>query len=581
MLGTMAGLWISLFLIVFGGIMIAGISLGSSLGSSQVEIKKNSILRFDLDGVILDREQPMSFMQLVRDEKRNAPTLDDMLSSLKVAAKDDRIDGLYLNCKGASMGSASRQELVEAINCFKASGKWVYAYADNYYAQGDYLLATTADYLVLNPIGAVDIHGVGGITPFFSGLLEKLGIKMQVLKVGTYKSAVEPYILKSMSEPARRQMQQYCDTIWNYVSHTIAANRMLSDSLVRALASQFISTRPAEFFKSENLVDTLLYARQSDNFLRELTDREADEELRMLTPSDYLSATDLMSGMAVPERHIAVLYALGEISDTGSEGIVGDKLTKEIIDLADDDDVAGLVMRVNSPGGSAFASEQIWESLEYFKSKGKPFYVSMGDVAASGGYYISCGADCIFADRTTITGSIGVFGLVPDLSGLVSGKLGVTFSTVATNPNMSVSIMEPMSTEASAAMQKNVEDIYDLFTGRVAAGRKMTVEKVKEIAEGRVWIGSDALGLGLVDNLGSLEDAVCAMASDLGLTAGDIREYPNREEKLWEKILRQSGGIEDLKADEWSFEAIREKLFLERILKSSPVMARMEDVIIK
>lgn len=580
MLGTMAGLWISLFLIVFGGIMLAGISLGSAMSSETVELKKNSILHFNLEGDVADRDQPVSFLQLIQQEQSKAPTLDDMIRSLKAAADDDRIEGLFLDCKGSGMGSASRQELVEAINEFKQSGKFILAYADNY-AQGDYLLASTADYLVLNPVGAIDIHGVGGMTPFFTGLLEKLGVKMQIIKVGTYKSAVEPYILKSMSEPARKQMQQYCDTIWNYVSQSIAANRGIAEDSIRSMASQLIFTRKPEFFIDSHLADTLLYARQNEDLLRELTGRDADEDLNLVDPASYLAASDILKSIEKDHRHIAVLYALGEISDSGNEGIVGGKLSKEIIDLANDDNVCALVMRVNSPGGSAFASEQIWAALEYFKDQAKPFYVSMGDVAASGGYYISCGADRIYADRTTITGSIGVFGMIPDMSGLVTGKLGVTFSTVATNPNINIDVFEPMTPFQYAAMQQSVENIYDLFTGRVAAGREMEQADVKKIAEGRVWIGSDALQLGLVDELGSLEDCIAGMAEKMGLDDGDYVEYPRTEEKMWEKLMKQSGGFSDLKSDSKAFEELREKIFIDRIFKASPVQARMEDVVIK
>lgn len=580
MLGTMAGLWISLFLIGFaliGGLIYMGISMSSEV---KTEIKGHSLLYFNLDGTVADRQQPISFMQLMQQEQSKAPTLDDMIRSLKSAAADDKIDGLFLDCKGSSMGSASRQELIEAINEFKESGKFVYAYSDRY-AQGDYLVATTADYLVLNPIGSIDIHGVGGMVPFFTGLLDKLGVKMQIIKVGTYKSAVEPYILKSMSEPARQQMQQYCDTIWNYVSQTIACNRNIPEDTIRTMASKLIFSNKPEFFLRTNLADTLLYARQSEDMLRDLCGIEHDNDLNLISPADYLASSDILETIVPKDRHIAVLYALGEISDSGNEGIVGSKLAKEIIDLANDDNVCALVMRVNSPGGSAFASEQIWAALEYFKEQAKPFYVSMGEVAASGGYYISCGADRIYADRTTITGSIGVFGMIPDLSGLVTGKLGVTFSTVATNPNINIDVFEPMTPFQYAVMQKSVENIYDLFTSRVAAGRDMTQDDVKKIAEGRVWIGSDALKLGLVDELGSLDMCISDMAHKMGMKSSEVVEYPLLEEKMWEKIIKQSGDFSDLSTDSKALEELREKIFIDRIFKSSPVQARMEDVIIK
>lgn len=581
LLGTMAGLWISLLILIFGGMMMIGVALGSQAGDNMAKIERKSILHFDLSGDVAERNMPGSFIDFLRQEESSAPTMQDMLQSLKAAATDDRIEGLYLECGGAYMGPASHQELVEAIEKFKKSGKWVYAYADSY-SQGDYLIASTADYVDLNPVGAVAIHGLSSVVPFYTGLLDKLGVKMQIIKVGTYKSAVEPFVLKSMSEPARRQTQQFCDTIWNYMSQTIAANRGLSDSTVRALASEMIFTRPADTFVNDGLVDTLIYKRCAEETLRELSGIDEDSDLRLVSPADYLASKDVLKYINDSNRHIAVLFALGEISDSGDEGIVGDKMVDDIIDLADDDNVAGLVFRVNSPGGSAFASEQIWEALEYFKSQGKPLYVSMGDYAASGGYYISCGADSIFADRTTITGSIGVFGMIPDFSGLVTDKLGVNFSTVQTNPNASgVSVMEPMTPAQHAAMQQSVETVYELFTKRVAEGRKLDIDYVKSIAEGRVWVGSDALRLGLVDTLGSLENTVAAMCDHLGMTSGDVVTYPLVEEKLWEKILRQNQSLKDLKAAGYDLESIRYIETVKRLRNAAPIQARMPEMIIK
>ena len=287
------------------------------------------------------------------------------------------------------------------------------------------------------------------------------------------------------------------------------------------------------------------------------------------------------------DKHIALLYAVGDISDSGSEGIVGSDMVGHITALADDDKVAGMVFRVNSPGGSAFASEQIWEALEYFKSKDKPLYVSMGDYAASGGYYISCGADSIFADKTTLTGSIGVFGMIPDASGLISGKLGINFSTVESNANcMPMTITGPMSPQLHAAMQRNVENIYDLFTSRVAEGRGMDIDSVKAIAEGRVWVGADAIRLGLVDRIGSLHTAVRAMAADLDMSETDVVSYPKSEEKMWMTILRNSEEFAEAKAkldvdspfDAETAQALR---VVKKIRAMNPVQARMEKIEVK
>lgn len=577
-LGTMTGLWLSVAVLFFCGMIMIGYSIGKA-GDSAVKVEKRSVLYFNLAGEISERATSQPFLQLIQNIDSESMTLEDMLRSLRRAADDDRIEGLYIKCDGSAMGTASREELVQAIDTFKTSGKWVVAYGDTY-TQGDYLIASTADELYLNPVGAIDIHGVGGMTPFFKGLLDKVGVKMQIIKVGTFKSAVEPYVLTSMSEPARLQMQQYCDSLWSYIAGTIADNSGMPADSVRILAPQMIGTRQASFFVEAGLADELLYEREVDNHLRDLTDLSADDDLRLVTPADYLAANSSSLAFSTEKKHIAVYYAAGDIVDSGSEGIVGMTVVDDIVSLADDKNVAGLVFRVNSPGGSAFASEQIWEALQYFKSKHKPLYVSMGDYAASGGYYISCGADSIFADRTTLTGSIGVFGMIPDLSGLVTDKLGVNFSVVETNPNANgINLTKAMTPEQHAAMQKSVENIYELFTSRVAEGRHMPQDSVKAIAEGRVWTGGRAIELGLVDRLGSLRETVVAMADRLGMKTSETVAYPVIDENVWEKILRESGGLEmEAPLDKETLEYL---YFVKRLREMNPMQARMEELVIE
>ncbi|MCH5221800.1 MAG: signal peptide peptidase SppA [Muribaculaceae bacterium] len=580
LLGTVAGLWISLFILIVGGVMLMGVIIGKTASTSTVNIEKKSILYFDLSGDISERYQRQPFFQMIQSYDKKSLTLDEMLRSLALAADDNKIEGLYIKCSGSAMASASREELIDAIGRFKASGKWVIAYADTY-SQGDYLIASTADSLFINPIGSIDIHGVGGVTPFFKNMFDKLGVKMQIIKVGTFKSAVEPYILTSMSEPARLQMQQYCDTIWRYVAGTLAENRTIPVENIYAMAPAMISTRQTETYLSDQLVDALKYSREMPSYLSEYVGLKKDAEPRLVTPSEYLmSKSDAFSSL---KDHIAVYYAVGDIADSGDEGIVGETVTADIVKLADDKRVKGLVLRVNSPGGSAFASEQIWEALEYFKSKGKPLYVSMGDYAASGGYYISCGADSIFADRTTITGSIGVFGMIPDLSGLVTDKFGVNFSTVETNPGATgISLTQAMTPAQHEAMQKSVENIYELFTSRVAQGRKMSQDAVKEIAEGRVWIAPAALNLGLVDQIGSLDATIGAMAENLGMKKTEVVRYPQTEEKLWEKILREGGSLDGLEIEApFDSETMQNLYILKQLREMNPIQARMEAVVVK
>lgn len=577
MLGTIAGLWIAITIFVIGIIAVAAAAIGAS--SSTVKVDDNSILYLNLSGDIAERYQQGNLVDFVRDFESRGQSLEQITTSIRLAANDRKIKGIYIDAAGSGMGVASRQELIETLNQFKESGKWIYAYADNY-SQGDYLVASVADKIILNPVGNVDIHGVGAQTAFFTGLLDKLGIKIQVIKVGTYKSAVEPFILKSMSEPSRHQMHVYVDSIWDFYAQTIAANRNVTPATVASWADSLTFTWTAEHAVNAGIVTETGYRRAFEDMLRDITDVEAGKDLRLVSPESYLEANNNKLASASKD-HIAVLYAVGDIVEDGEGGIVGATMVPQIIKLADDDNVRALVLRVNSGGGSAFASEQIWEALEYFKSTGKPFYVSMGDYAASGGYYISCGADRIFADATTLTGSIGVFGMIPDLSGLVTDKLGVTFSTVASSPNASfMSLTAPMTPQQINAMQNYVEDTYATFTSRVAEGRHMDVDSVKAIAEGRVWVGSSALGLGLVDELGSLDSAVKAIAAETGLDSDAWIAYPEIKNDFLERLIEETSKMQagGMTLDP---ETIKYILTAKRIVEMSPVQARMPEIVIR
>lgn len=578
MLGTIAGLWIAAILLFFTGLVALGIAMGKSDESTNV--KDKSILYLNLSGEIIERSQSESFMTMIQNFENEPQTLEDMLKAVRLAADDKKIEGIYINAAGSSMGIASREELAEALAAFKESGKWVYAYADNY-TQGDYLLSTFADKVYLNPVGNVDIRGIGTSTPFFTGLLDKLGIKVQVVKVGTYKSAVEPFILTSMSEAARRQNQVFVDSIWDYYSNTVAANRSVTPATVSSWADSLTFAWTADHDVDAGIVTEKRYRREVEDMLRDLTGVDAGKSLRLVTPKNYVASRSGDLGDSSGD-HIAVLYAVGDIVDSGDEGIVGKTIVPQIIGLADNEKVSGLVLRVNSPGGSAFASEQIWEALNYFKSKGKPFYVSMGDYAASGGYYISCGADCIYADATTLTGSIGVFGMIPDFSGLVTGKLGVTFSDVSSSPNANfMSLMQPMTEQQRASMQRYVEDTYDVFTGRVAEGRHMSVDSVKAIAEGRVWIGSSAVELGLVDHIGSLHACIEAIADSLGMEPSQCVSYPDVSQDFMKKLLEESQRLESAAGVVLDREAIAAMMAVKRLREMNPVQARMPDLVIR
>lgn len=572
MLGTIAGLWITL---VLCGVLIFFVA-ASIVSSSAPEIKihKNSILYLDLSGSMPERYQPASLMDMVRDMEESGESLVDIVNSINLAANDSHIKGIYINGDMGAAGSASREEILKALRDFKKSGKWILAYADNY-TQGDLLLAATADSVFLNPMGSVAVHGVAANVPFYTGLLDKIGVKMQIVRVGTFKSAVEPFFAKEMSPASRLQLQQTADTLWSFLSEGIAAGRGVAVADVDMWADSIMSTWSAERILAAKAVTALRYRRQVEDLLRKRVDIERDDQLPFVTPSDYMSA---QKGASADKEHVAVLFAVGDIVDQGKGGgIVGEEMTPLIIKLADDKNVKGLVLRVNSGGGSAFASEQIWEALEYFKSQGKPFYVSMGDMAASGGYYISCGADSIFADRTTLTGSIGVFGMVPDFSGLLTDKLGITFSTVETNPNATfMNLTAPMTAEQLAALQSSVNDIYETFTSRVAAGRHMSQDSVKTIAEGRVWVGGKAVELGLVDRIAGLTETVETMTRELGLKNDRYVYYPEIEDSFLAQIVREA---RDNVATDRDLPTVTMQRAVEAFRSLNPRQARMIPVV--
>ncbi len=527
-LGALTAFWVSLMLLfILGIVMVAG-SLVASIGISRnaVEVKDHSVLVITLDDMILERSANPDVFKIINGNGGGI-ALDKIVKALGAAKTDDRVEGVFLDCAGSVAGIATRQEIAEALADFRSSGKWVVAYADSY-SQGDYYLASGADHLFLNPAGMIDLHGIGGAVTFYTGLLDKVGVEMQVFKVGTYKSAVEPYILTSMSEPSRHQTRVYLDALWSSVVGGISSNRGLKAAEINEFADSLytLAWDPKDFV-ARKFADELRYRHEVDDFLKEKTGRKADEELRSVGFQDYLAAAKIPHDKAEKNK-IAVYYAAGDITESGRDGIASDRVVPDILDIAEDDDISGLVLRVNSGGGSAFASEQIWEALETLKKKGKKLYVSMGDYAASGGYYISCGADKIYADSTTLTGSIGIFGMIPCAKGLLNDKLGLGFDFVTTNANGAFpSIAKEVTPFQRGRMQANINRGYELFTSRCAAGRGISQDSIKAIGEGRVWAGTDALKIGLVDELGNLSDAVEGLASELGFKKYQVVDYPN------------------------------------------------------
>lgn len=575
-LAVLAGLWVTIFLcflllMVFVGAIVSLTSTDAK--PDMASLKDHNVLRISLDGTVTDRATPINLMdQLYGDNETSLP-LNDIVRALKLASEDKAIDGIMLDCKGASMGMAQMQAIITAINQFKESGKWVFAYSDNY-TQGNYALACAADSIFINPIGMVDVHGLSTTVVYFKDMLDKLGVDVQVVKVGTYKSAVEPYILNDMSDANREQTSQFLSNIWGNISEHIAKNRKVSTDTVNQWANGFLFAKATEDYVRLKVVDGMKYRHEFDDMIAAKINEDEPNYV------DFTSYVSLQKNINSSKsgKQIAVLYAVGTITESAKDGIASETIVPQILDLAEDEDVDGLILRVNSGGGSAFASEQIWEALQRWKSiTGKPFYVSMGDYAASGGYYISCGADRIYAEPLTLTGSIGIFGLIPNVQKLLNDKIGIHTSTVSTNTGNFPDFFRTMNPEQRAAMQGYVERGYELFVSRCANGRHMPVDSIKAIAEGRVWDGSAALRIGLVDKLGGLQQAIADMASELE-SAEDyyVVEYPAVKFKWWEELLDMSNQMQSKAMENQLKEWVPYYTTIKNIKQLAPLQARMD-----
>lgn len=578
-LGTVAGIFVSGFLISIGLFILTVMAIVSSATHSEYSVKDKSILYLDLSREIVEQPASLDIMAKLTNDGPSADVLYNIIDAIDAAADDDRIKGIFIDANGSSAGTAQRKAIIDALRRFKKSGKWIYSYGD-YYSQGDYYIAaSTSDSLYINPLASVDIHGLGGRMMFFKNLLDKIGVEMQVVKVGTYKSAVEPFILTEPSAASIEQQQLYLGNLWKDIRASIAKGRKVSADSVNAWANSFSFTFDATQIIRKRIADASAYRHEFIDKLKELTDIDKDDDLRLVTPAQYVTSKPHKSHKTT----IAVLYASGDITESGKDGIASDRLVPEILELAENDDIDGLILRVNSGGGSAFASEQIWEALGEFKEMtGKPFYVSMSDYAASGGYYISCGADKIYAEPVTITGSIGIFGLIPNIRGLVTDKLGVTTYPISTNPaGAQPDIFAPMTESQRAGMQSYVDRGYELFVKRVASGRKKTVDQIKAIAEGRVWDGREALRIGLVDKLGGLDTALADMARELGVESWSVERYPKTEDDVLTALLMMSDRMEQSALERKLGDVADIYRTIESIRQYQGVQARMQPVVIE
>lgn len=538
-LATVTGIVISSVVLFFISILVVFSMVSSS--ESETQVRKNSVMMLDLNGTLAERSQENPLDLIMKDDYRTYG-LDDILSSIKKAKENEDIKGIYIQATSLGAGFASLEEIRNALKDFKESGKFVVAYGDAY-TQGLYYLSSVADKVLLNPQGMLEWRGLAATPMFFKDLLEKVGVEMQVFKVGTYKSAVEPFISTEMSAANREQINVYLSSIWGQITSAVAESRNLSVEALNKEADRMLMFYPAKESVKNGLVDTLIYKNDVRDYLKNLAGIDKDDNMPVLGIQDMINVKK-----NVPRDKsgnvIAVYYAYGEIDGGSSastdEGINSEKVIKDLRKLKDNENVKAVVLRVNSPGGSAYGSEQIWYAVNQLK-KEKPVIVSMGDYAASGGYYISCNADTIVAEPTTLTGSIGIFGMMPNAKGLTE-KLGVNFDVVKTNPYADFgNLTRPMNDGEKGLMQMYVNNGYELFLTRCSDGRGISMEELDKIAQGRVWTGSTAKELGLVDELGGLDKALEIAIAKAGVDAYTVMSYPKKEGFL-ESLMNTNPG---------------------------------------
>ena len=525
-LATITGIIVlGLIMGIFFVISLVGLAASSA---STVPVEKNSVFTFMLSGQVDERVQDDFVGQLTGQVSENMG-LEDIVVSIKKAKTNEDIKGIYIEAGIFSVDApATAHAIREALLDFKKSGKWIVAYGDSY-TQTSYYICSVADKIYLNPEGMVDWHGLASNPYFLKDLLAKFGVKVQLCKVGKYKSAPEMLTADKMSEPNREQVTAYMTGIWNVMLKDVSASRKIPVDSLNAYADRFVALANQPDLVKMKLIDKLMYTDEVKGEIKKLLKIDADEDIKQLSLSDMIN----VKGAKEKGDEIAIYYAYGEIvdSETGSlteqgHNIVANTVCKDLEKLANDDDVKAVVLRVNSPGGSAYASEQIWHAIQMLKAK-KPVVVSMGGYAASGGYYISCGANYIYTEPTTVTGSIGIFGMFADFSGLLTEKLGVKFDEVKTNKHAAFgTIARPFNEEEMALLDQYIGRGYELFRKRVADGRKLSIDAVEEIAQGRVWLGNDALGIKLVDAIGSMDDAVKKAAQLAKLSEYKTKGYP-------------------------------------------------------
>lgn len=579
-LATVVGLLLfSIIATIISIVSIAGMVASEGVATT---VEKNSILRIPLRGSLVERSEdgslPFDPTTILMGGETENISLEEALTALEKAAENKNVVGIYLEAGAFGGTPAMVEELHDALVKFKKeSGKWIMAYGDTY-SKSAYYLSSVADTIMLNPQGGVDWSGMASQLYFLKDMLEKVGVKMQVFKVGTYKSAVEPFICSEMSEANREQVTSFLTGIWNNMQKDVAESRGISQETLNTIADNQTPLAEAQQTIDNKLVDKLCYISEVKAMLKEKAGVGEDDDLHFTTLKDVAGTETVKKKI---KEEVAVYYAYGDIVDEAGNGmsqghqITGKGMTDDLQKLREDDNVKAVVIRVNSGGGSAYASEQIWHEVMLLKEK-KPVVVSMGGMAASGGYYISCAANKIIAEPTTLTGSIGIFGMFPDPSELITQKIGVKFDGVKTNALSDFGAMgRPFNETESALLQSYIEKGYDLFTGRVADGRGMAQDSVKAIAEGRVWTGEQALSIGLVDQLGNLEDAIKVAAAEADIEKYSIGRYPAPEPWFANIMNKKKNGYLDSQMRQMLGEYYTTFSLLRTLDKQNPIQARM------
>lgn len=514
---------------------IIGAAFGSMFETPETKLTDNTVYKLEMSGVVVEQGQEDNpFASLMSStpyyNQPNTVGLNDLIANIRLAEGSDQVKGIYLYGGEFSIGQASAKALRDALLDFKRSGKFIIAYAPSY-GQINYYIASVADSIYLNPTGSISWNGLSAQKMYFTRVLEKIGVEMQILKVGTFKSAVEPYFRTSMSDADRKQTEVYLNGVWNVLKEGVSLSRGISTEELDKLADRYMGVAPAEDYISSHLADRLVYADEMDSVLTRL----AGKDYKLVSTAKM---SNVKKAKSSAKDKIGILYLDGQIYSEEGDGIVDTKVLKTIKKMHKEKDLKAVVLRVNSPGGSADASEQIHHAVQTLQAKGLPVVVSMGDYAASGGYYISCEADYIYAEPNTLTGSIGIFGTIPNIKKLRE-KIGLDVDCVTTNRHSALDnnmLFHGMNPEEQKIMQDMIERGYDLFTRRCAEGRHLTQDSIKAIGEGRVWLGQDALNIGLVDALGNMDDAIKKAAQLAETEDYQLVYYPEKKDPMAELL---------------------------------------------